>query len=270
MKSLRNLSFLFRLTATLATIAILTGCSNGGGVVLPTQTPGTYRSAPIAMGNGTGRTYVTIGADGNPTAIGVVLTADALTNLPTGVKTLFELPLPPQASATAFDHIEMRYWSHGHDPQDLFAVEHFDFIPFLITQQERNRITAVGDDIQKVLLSPRIEAIPVGFAPIPPVDEFYSEPRYGTRYFDVANFTPVLNKEVPYTTTLFYGYYNGLVDFLEIPVTIPFLQTQPNTSFPVVLPREVPKPGYYPTRYRIAYDATTQEYIFALEGLVKR
>lgn len=247
----------------------LTGCG-GGGVRLPVGTPGTFRSAPVPMGNGTATTLVTVDANGLPTAVGITLTEAALTGLPPAVKTLFEFPLPPQASTTAFNHIELRYWSHGHDPADLFEVQHFDFIPFMITPQERDQITAAGEDLAKVLKAPSVESIPLGFAPIPPVDEFYAEPRYGTRYFDVATFTPVLNHEQPYTTTLFYGYYNGQADFLEIPLTFPYIQATQDASFPIPLPRSVPKSAYYPTRYRIHFDATTREYTFSLEGMVAR
>lgn len=251
------------------TIYLLLGCGGSGGS-LPKQTPGTYLGPPVTVGNGTARAYVEIGSDGYPTAAGAVLTETALTGLPTAEKTLFELPMPPEAVATVFNHIELRYWSGGHDPLDLFAVEHFDFIPFLITPQERQSITGRGEDLARVLKVPSSDRIPLGFAPIPDVDEFYAEPGYGTRYFDVANFTPVINKEVPYTTTLFYGYYNGEVNFLEIPLTLPYILSKPTAVNAIPLPKRVPRSGFYPTRYGVRYNPTTKEYRFALEGMVQR
>jgi hypothetical protein len=217
------------------------------------------------MGNGTATSFLTTGNDGKPSALGVVLQEAALTGLPSAEKTLFELAFPP---GTAFDHIELRYWSHGHDPQELFAIEHIDWIPFLLTQQQRDAITATGDDVARVLRVPPAEQIPPGYAPIPSVDEFFAEPRYGTRYFDVANFTPVLNGTAAYTTTLFYGYYDGKIDFLEIPITLAYQRSQSDVSFPIQLPQSVPKGGYYPTRYRIRHDTANHEFTFTMEGLV--
>jgi hypothetical protein len=223
------------------------------------------------MGNGTIRSYILYGADGKPTEVGAVFSAAALTGLPDAVKTLFEVDMPAQAAVTPFNHIEFRYWPNGHDPDGLFDKRHFDVIPFMMTQQERDAITATGADYARVVKVPPLDAIPIGYAQIPNVDQFYAEPRYGTRYFDVAGFTPVLNHQQPYTTTLFYGLYDGKVNFFEIPVTFALLAQQGDTTYNFPLPKSVPKPGfYYPTRYRVKYNAATQEYTFAMEGLEYR
>lgn len=222
------------------------------------------------VGNGAAQSFVTHGADGTPSAVGVTLTEDALTGLPPEKKSLFELTLPPEARETVFDHTELRYWSHGHAPDDLFAIEHFDFIPFLISQGERDGITTVGDDLERVLRVPDPAKIPAGFAQIPPVDEFYAEPRYGTRYFDVEHFLPVVTKEEPYTTTLFCGYYDARLTFFEIPLTFPYLQSHPDVSFPITLPDSVDKHGYYPTQYSVRHDASAKTYTLSLESMVYR
>jgi len=186
-------------------------------------------------------------------------------------KILHMLPMPIEAAELApLDHIEYRYWTHGHDPTDILGKEHFDIIPFLMTQEQRDQITAVGADKRRAIKVPRAECIPLGFIQIPEVDEFFAEPRYGTRYFDLVNFSPILNREEIITTTLFYGYYNGRMNFWEIPVTFDYLRTKPNEFYPIRLPRTVPKPGYYPTRYRFRFNTSTSEYVFALEGLVYR
>lgn len=260
-----------RLCPLLGVIAMVAvaGCG-GSDAVAPTGTPGTYFGPTLAMGNGTIRSYITYGANGQPTEVGATLTEAALTGLPTAQKTLFEVMLPAEAAVTPFNHIEFRYWPNGHDPDGLFDKQHFDVIPFMMTPAERDTITATGADYARVVKVPSIEDIPIGYAQIPDVDQFFAEPRYGTRYFDVAGFTPVLNHQQPYTTTLFYGLYDGKVNFFEIPVTFALLEAQGNTTYAFPLPKSVPKPGYYPTRYRVKYDATTKEYTFAMEGLEYR
>src|SRR5262245_13028749 len=66
------------------------------------------------IGNGTARTWVTLGADGKPTAIGVTFTEAALTGLPPALTprliwTEFLLPLPPEASVTGFNHVGLNW-----------------------------------------------------------------------------------------------------------------------------------------------------------------
>jgi hypothetical protein len=153
---------------------------------------------------------------------------------------------------------------------DILGKEHFDIIPFLMTQAQRDQITAVGPDKRRAIRVPRAECIPIGFIQIPEVDEFFAEPRYGTRYFDLISFTPILNREEVITYTLFTGYYNGRQNFWEIPVTFDFLRTKPDVFSPIRLPREVPRRGYYPTRFRFRFNTSNTEYLFALEGLVYR
>lgn len=253
-----------------AVLAVIMGGCGGGGGSSPRGTPGTVVGQTIPMGNGEARSFLTVGNDGRPTAVGVAMTEAALTGLPSATKTLFELNFPATAPGTVFDHIELRYWARGHDPQELFAVEHIDFIPFLISQQQRDAITATGNDIGRVLRVPSAKQIPPGYAPIPSVDEFFAEPRYGTRYFDVPSFTPVLDGTAAYTTTLFYGYYDGQIDFLEIPITLNFLKAQSDLTLPIPVPETLPENGYYPSRYRIRHDTANQEFTFTMEGLVHK
>lgn len=258
--------------ALLVVIVALALAERGAGAATRRGQPGTYFGTPIVMGGGTGRAYITIGNDGRPLSYGAYLTEAALSGYAEGVsKILTFLPMPLEAAGLSpLDHIEFRYWSHGHDPVDILGKEHFDIIPFLMSQGQRDQITAVGADKRRAIRVPRAECIPLGFIQIPEVDEFFAEPRYGTRYFDVANFTPILNREEVITYTLFYGYYNGRMNFWEIPVTFDFLREKQDTFAPIRLPREVPKRGYYPTRFRFRFIPAASEYLFALEGLVYR
>lgn len=249
-------------------VAVVGGGCGGAEPGTGTGAPVTYKGEEKPVGGGSGYSFVTLGADGVPTVVGITVTEEALTGLPPEEKKLFQFALPPEARMTVFDHIELRYWSHGHDPQELFAIEHFDVIPFMISQDERDKITAVGEDLEHVLRVPEPDKLPVGHAQIPPVDEFYAEPRYGTRYFDVENFLPVVMHEKPYTTTLFFGYYDAKVTFFEIPLTFPYLESHPDVSFPIVLPAAVDRHGYYPTQFSVRYDPDAKTYTLSLESMV--
>jgi hypothetical protein len=261
-----------RRLAVLVTGLVLAVAAGSAAAATRRGQPGTFYGEPVVLGGGTGRTYITIGTDGIPLSYGAVFTESALSGYPADVhKLLHYLPMPVEAvPLTPLDHIEFRYWVHGHDPTDILGKEHFDVIPFLMNQEQRDQITAVGADKWRAIRVPRAECIPLGFIQIPEVDEFFAEPRYGTRYFDLVSFAPILNREEIITTTLFYGFYNGRMNFWEIPVTFDYLRTKSSEFFPIRLPRSVPKRGYYPTRYRFAFSVVTSEYRFALEGLVHR
>jgi len=110
--------------AFLATICLLTGLASaqshgrhemGASSSTPrnplkTSKSTTFVGEATPVGNGTVRSWVTTGADGKPTAIGVTFTEAALSGLPQSLTpgliwTEFLLPLPPEASATGFNHI---------------------------------------------------------------------------------------------------------------------------------------------------------------------
>ena len=73
-----------------------------------------------------------------------------------------------------------------------------------------------------------------------------------------------------FTATFIYGSYDGHFIFLEPMITKAFLEGKPCFTEEIKLPAKYEKPGYYPTRYSVRYDAQKQEYNIALEGFTKR
>jgi len=226
---------------------------------------GRFFFGSVLLGQGIVQPFTDVNQDGNPTAFGLRMTEAALRTLP-AVPVTFILDLPPQASATAFTHIEVRYWPHGHNPPGLFDQEHFDFIPFIITRQEREQITAVGEDLDRVLKQPSADAVPPGFVQIPNVDEFFAEPRFGTRFFNPNSAIPLS----PFTRAMFLGYYNGMLDFLEFAVAKAQLDAKVHITDPIPLPPTVAKPGYYPTQFEVFFDNSQQQYEIKFDNLVRR
>ena len=53
-------------------------------------------------------------------------------------------------------------------------------------------------------------------------------------------------------------------------VTRDFLLTKPDLTVDIKPLGAFPAPGWYPTTYRVAYDAVAQTFTVALEGFMKR
>jgi len=254
-----------------ALAAALVGCGGSDSSRPAGSPPGTYVGPTAPLGGSTAHSFITFGAGGTPTAYGVAFPEAALSSLPPSAfnephSYFFEMP--PQASVTPINHIELRWWAHGHDPVDLFTTAaHIDFLFFLLSPAERDRITATGDDLARALRVPRADRIPIGFSTIPNVDASYAEPRFGTTYFDVPRFSPVLNGEEAFTRVLFYGFYNGTVSFLEVPITGPVMGSKQEIADPATLPKTVDRHGYWPRSYHFRFNPATSEYAFSFEDL---
>lgn len=230
--------------------------------------PALFTSTAKPVGKGTVRSWVTLDERGNPTAIGVTFDEAALDGLPADAPhgqlgTEYVLALPPEAGATAFDHVLMNWNPHGHQPSTIYDVGHFDFHFYTINQQERTQITAKGDDLAKTQRRPPAEFVPEGYVYAPNSEE----PQMGAHWID-----PVSHEfhGQAFTRSLLYGSYDGQIIFVEPMITRAYLLTKPQVSEPLKLPAKYSKPGYYPTRYSVRYDQVKKEYTVALEGMTLR
>lgn len=272
MNSVKRLSLILLLVG-LALIA--SGCV--------TSKSGTFVGETKPLGNGSVHSWITLDNDGRPSSIGVTFTETALSGLPT-TDTEYPLALPEQAYArhsvaiascgmsfcgsrlgpppTPFKHIVINWNPHEHEPLGIYGVPHFDFHFYMISPEDRNHITATGDDLVKVGKKPAPEFIPEGYVPRPG-----GEPRMGAHWIDPAS--PEFNNQ-SFTRTFIYGFYDGNMAFLEPMATIAYLETKPNFSSAVKLPEKYPISAYYPTRYSVRYDATNKEYTVSLDGMTHR
>lgn len=223
---------------------------------------GTIIGETKSLGNGMVRSWVTLGDDGKPSAIGVTFTETALSGLPSENFTEYVIALPEEASAMPFNHIGLDWNPEGHVPPGIYDTPHFDFHFYMISPQERNNITATGEDMAKLSKNVSSEFIPAGYVPIPG-----GVPRMGAHWFDPTS--PEFNNQ-SFTKTVIYGFYDGNMVFVEPMITKAFFETKPNYSDAIKLPAKYQKKAYYPTRYSIKYDATAKEYTVALEGMTLR
>lgn len=234
------------------------------------------------LGDGFVRSFVTLDdIGGKPLDIGVSFTQGVL-SLPTGDDVddiSLQLSLPPEASSTPFNHLEFTYRPHGYPNVPIppvFSVPRFATNFFVFSPEERALICpnpdtsslllqCVGDELEQALKTPEPGTVPEGL--VPPQ---LATSGHGVLYNDPDIFTPVVLGQQPLTSAYDYGYFDGRLSLMDIVATKAFLETQPNATVPIKLPTLYSQSGYYPTKYRVTYDATSQEYRISYTGLTYR
>jgi hypothetical protein len=246
--------------------AFLIACDDDD-TVNPQTSLVTY-GAPVAMGGGSARTYVSNDASGNPIEVGIRMTASVLGGLPslplTG--TMYDLSLPAAARQTPFDHVSFDWNPVGHDPSPTYAIPHFDAHFYMQPTAAQHAITL---DDPKGDIWPATTSLPTGYTTPPDFVPGRTVPMMGRHWVDKDS--PENRPGGVFSSTFIYGSYDGHVTFLE-PMFVKSMLT-PNVDFThaVKQPQTYEVPGkYYPTRYFIRYDAATKEYIIALADFVKR
>jgi hypothetical protein len=235
---------------------------------------------PAKLGNGTARAYVVVDSKngGAPLELGVALDANALQGLPsTEMMYMYLLKLPALAP-DPYKLVELDWNTHGHEPQGVYTVPHFDFHFYTISLAERNAIVPSNPNF-----AAEANNLPSG-AYVPP---FYAAlagpgqtpadiavPMMGVHWSDVRS--PELQAMLghpenyqPFTKTFIYGSWNGRFIFYEPMVTLAYLQSKPDFSSDIPVPQLYPEPGYFPTSYKVTYDAQAKEYRVALTGLTR-
>jgi hypothetical protein len=234
------------------------------------------------LGDGSARTYVILGGERKqvPIEIGVVLDKRALEGLPTSApggpephyEHLLELP---KHHGTQFQFVELDWNQAGHEPPGVYTVPHFDFHFYTISLAERNSI-----DPSDPQFAAKANNVPTGpyvppFYIVPGPPAAVAVPHMGVHWLDVRS--PELQGLLgnpsayrPFTKTFIYGSWNGRLTFFEPMITLEYLRSRPNVVTPIPQPARYPQPGYYPTGYRVTYDAHAREHRIGLVGLTWR
>lgn len=245
-----------------ATMAMLYGCA---GTATHEIKAGTYQGPATAIGDGQVRSFVTIDDHGKPTAIGVRMNEGALTKLPTthpydtpGVE--FRVDLPKEAAMSGYDHVTVNWNPQGHIPHGVYDTPHFDFHFYLITPAERYNITLEGQGLTQAQKQPLPEFMPEGYI----LPKGTAEPRMGAHAIYPG--APEFNHQ-PFGKTFIYGFYDGRMIFLEPMISRDYLESKPDATESVKLPKSYQRHAYYPTLYHVGYDPAKKEFVVALEGL---
>jgi len=229
-------------------------------------TAGTYDGPSRDMGEGRANAFIKLDAGGRPTTIGVRVSESALVGLPAEPPPdadgwEYVLSLPKEAASSGYDHVVIDWNPTGHIPPGVYDTPHFDFHFYLISAEQREKITAKGEDLARAHRAPAPELIPEGYI----LPEGTEVPRMGAHAIDTT--APEFNK-LPFTKTFIYGFYDGKMIFLEPMMTKAFLETKPNAMDRIKLPKAYSKHACYPTSYGVNYNATQREYEISLENLI--
>jgi len=250
---------------------------------------------PVKVGNGTVRTYVVLDQKnaGTPLEVGVAMSQDALDGLPAPVASsdpmanmhMNLLDLPAQ-NPTPYKFVQFDWNPAGHEPEGVYTFPHFDFHFYTVSKDVRASI--VPSDPQyaaKAASFPAPEfrapfyidaSTAAGGAPPAAV----TVPQMGLHWLDVRS--PELQKLAghperyqQFTTTFIYGSWNGQFIFDEPMITRAYILSKRDATDPAVRDEVIPvstaphyaPAGFYPSAYRITYDAQAKEYRIALTGL---
>ena len=273
--------------AALAAVGLAVACQSDAPTELaPNQsasvaragydTPGMHRQygTPVKVGNGMARAYVVLDAKSGqaPAEIGVALDEKALAGLPAdGMMFAYDLPLPGQAPAP-YHFVELDWNPHGHEPPNIYTVPHFDFHFYMVPGSTRDAINPANPQYAAEASNlPSGDLVPP-FYVVPGPPAAVAVPHMGVHWSDVRS--PELQGLLgnpagyqPFTKTFIYGSWNGRFTFLEPMVTLEYLQSHPDATSPIAVPARYAQSGWYPTAYKVTYDAQAKEYRVALSGM---
>jgi hypothetical protein len=249
----------------------LVGCGGGGGgsstSAVTTQTTGTFASQDVSILVGTselvkvGHGFVTLD-HGVPTAVGLALAAQAVSHLPTppfDTPAIYGVALPPEAVYTPFTFLAFSYWS-GHEPHGTGDIPHFHPLFGMAPPQ-------VPDPPSFAL-----ELAPIDPAEVPADHLRTTGPDAVAPGIGVAYQDPSQPQAQPGwdSTGQNYFFYNGHMADIGLGATNSFLLRQeagrePARSDTIKQPQVYPRPGYYPHRYTVSWDAAHQVHLFVVD-----
>jgi hypothetical protein len=300
--AMTRLRFFAALGATLS--LALVACDDKDSASTGPQ-PGTqlrYGTAQ-SLGNGTVRTYIITDetAGGAPLEVGVALSERAMEGLPAAMQmdgagmasghsvmamNMYLLDLPAQ-NPTQYTFVQFDWNPNGHEPAGVYDLPHFDFHFYTVPVEVRNSI--VPSDPQYAARAARYPApefrapfyvdaatpagIPAAAATVPQMGLHWLDARSP----ELQTMTGHPEAYQPFTKTFIYGSWDGQFIFDEPMVTRAYILAKRDATDPAVrdeivpvsTPRQYSPAGYYPTAYRIAWDAQAKEYRIALTRLTQ-
>jgi len=209
----------------------------------------------VSIGNGSAHAVV-MKRGSTVQSIGIQLTDDALTNLPSTMPgTEWALALPAGTGVAPWDHIAIDWNPQGHPPPMVYTVPHFDFHFYMISPAAQAAI-AGGQDATPV---------PAKYVPQDYASQVESVPMMGVHWADTL---AAEYHGQPFDHTFIYGFSQGKMVFVEPMVTQAFLQGSADFSGHVKQPASFQAPGTYPTAYSVKHDAAHHTVTISLDSLV--
>lgn len=256
----------------------------------------------VKVGNGIVRTYVVLDKKNGdtPLELGVAMSEGAMAGLPARNphaghvaaasahehidNHVYLLSLPTRGAAP-YRFVELDWNPGGHEPPGIYDQPHFDFHFYTISPAERAAIVPSDSQFQRKadMLPAEAQRPPFYAMAAPPGAPAPGVPLMGVHWIDVRS--PELQKMMgkpeayrPFTTTFIYGSWAGRFTFVEPMITRTHIMAKKTATDPAVRDEVIPVPtaqqyspaGYYPSAYRITYDAKAKEYRIALTQLAWR
>jgi hypothetical protein len=251
--------------AACVTLTLLAGCGNEQA-----NKSGTFFGPPQSIGNGTAKSYVTLDNAGNPSEVGIRMSAASLDRLPEEDAVpprMLMLELPHQASATVFDHVMLNWNSHGHAPAELFGKPHFDTHFYMVDAATVAKIDPASPDFAtRAAHLPDPKYVPVGYVtpPGPPTEN--TVPAMGLHWVDTAD--GLVPGKYDFKQILINGSWDGTYTFIEPMMTREWMLTKQAIRQDIKQPQAYQRNGYFPTTYSVRYDDQAKEYAISLGGFM--
>ncbi|GAA4398758.1 DUF5602 domain-containing protein [Nibrella viscosa] len=222
----------------------------------------THYGPAVPLGGGVARTFVSATKSGELMEIGIAISEKVLIALLKDGGESYQkvLRFPSQFDIAPFQHVLMDWNAHGHEPEFLYGVPHFDFHFYMISSQAREAIPGLPGNMMDPTL-PAPQYLPVGYVPTPG-----RVPAMGTHWVDPSS--PEFQTPGGFTRTMIYGSYNYEVIFLEPMITLDYLLNGAKGTFQIKQPTDFAKAGNYPTQYSIRYDSQSKDYIVSIVNFV--
>lgn len=216
----------------------------------------TFYSSARHIGNGRAQAWVTENRDGEPTSVGLNISAEALNNLPSEMTDVV-MELPRGKGKDFYTFVMLDWNPQGHEPPHIYGLPHFDVHFYIIPDSER--LAMLPDNVARFENLPSAEYVPAGYFRGPGFVPFM-----GVHWLDGAS--PELYG-ARFTRTFIWGSYDGEFVFWEPMLTREYLLTRPNEVVDIPQPASYKKDGWYATRYEVSYSRRGNQYIIALRDL---
>lgn len=186
--------------------------------------------------------------NGNPLRAAVAINDAAMTSLDNGSSggehdNDIALKFHPKASATLFKFAGLGWNPHGHEPEPIYGLPHFDFHFYEISEEAVAAIPPYEVDSTKFKNWPAPSYLPSTY-----VNPGGGVPQMGCHWLDFTS--PELNGQ-SFTQTFIYGSYDGKVTFYEPMITKAFIDANATFERTIPQPAKYQKSGYYPTKMKI-------------------
>lgn len=217
---------------------------------------------PTALGESHVRSFVEASDTGESLSIGVAFPREALQGLSDHDPGLYVVTLPTVVSLPPYNHIVLNWMPHGHEPDSIYGRPHFDFHFYMISPEQREAITCLGEDYDVCLQMPPENQRPPFYVGGPE-----GVPQMGWHWVDLRS--PEYNGQ-PFASTFIYGFYAGKMNFLEPMITREFIQTTTVFESPIPIAEAVAEMGYYPARYTVEYNEELGLHMITMRDLNKK